>query len=52
MLFDRLIIAYPTKKALKIKMVQYNGKQIHSGTNEPSGRYAKTIVLLLLHPYF
>ena len=32
--------------------MQYNGKQIHSGMDEPSGRYAKTIVLLLLHPSF
>ncbi|RGF96776.1 hypothetical protein DXA10_03245 [Firmicutes bacterium AM55-24TS] len=32
--------------------MQYNGKQIHSGMDEPSDGYAKTIALLLLHPSF
>ena len=41
-----------TKKARKITAVQNNGKQIHSGTDEPSDGYAKTIALLLLHPSF
>ena len=49
---NRYIILSFTKKARKITAVQYNGKQIHSGMDEPSGRYAKTIVLLLLHPSF
>lgn len=33
-----------------VTAVQHNGKQIHSDMDEPNGRYAKTIVLLLLHP--
>ena len=41
-----------TKKARKITAVQYNGKQIHSGMDEPSGRYAKTIVFASTSSFF
>ena len=54
--FDRLIIRCLywslTKKARKITAVQYNGKQIHSGMDEPSGRYAKTIVFASTSSFF
>ena len=32
--------------------MQYNGKQIHSGMDEPSGRYAKTIVFASTSSFF
>lgn len=41
-----------TKKARKITAVQYNGKQIHSDMDEPSGRYAKTIVFASTSSFF
>ena len=41
-----------TKKARKITAMQYNGKQIHSGMDEPSGRYAKTIVFASTSSFF
>ena len=45
-------IYFFTKKARKITAVQYNGKQIHSGMDEPSGRYAKTIVFASTSSFF
>ena len=48
----RYIILSITKKARKITAVQYNGKQIHSGMDEPSGRYAKTIVFASTSSFF